>query len=129
MLKLDNALGIHAKSLVLRSYRSEVLANNIANSDTPNFKARDFDFQKALQQAQTGSSAQINKTHQQHLGLNTKHNIDLAYRTSMQKTLDGNTVDAHQEINAFSQNAFQYEASLNFLNGRVKGIITALRGE
>lgn len=126
--------GIHAEALALRSQRLELIASNIANADTPGFKARDLDFQAALAAAQSGAAPErLAATDAAHLpagaavagapgGL-------AVYRTPTQPSLDGNTVDAQREHAAFAQAALEYQASLQFVEGRVRTLMTAITGE
>ncbi len=128
-LSIDNYLGVHATALTLRSQRAEILANNMANADTPNFKARDIDFRKVLQQT---SSHAINpvRTHEAHITVDSmNHGDNPMYRVPQKASLDGNTVDMDTERGEFTENAVRYQASLEFLNKRIKGILNALRGE
>ena len=129
-MKFDDAFGIHERALLLRSQRAEVLAANLANADTPGYKARDFDF-KAMLASEVQSSSRMRTTHSQHM--QTEQGMvppaQLLYRTPLQPSLDGNTVDTEQEHTAFSANAVEYQASLNFLNGKIAGLRKALRGE
>ncbi|MDP2901546.1 MAG: flagellar basal body rod protein FlgB [Methylovulum sp.] len=128
-INFDRALGIHPQALALREKRSEVLAANLANADTPNFKARDMDFTSVLkktmppnvglERTQTGHIA----SEQQLLGAN------LMYRNPYQASLDGNTVEPHIEQAKYSENAVQYEASLQFVSSKFAGLMTTLRGQ
>ncbi|MDH4133531.1 MAG: flagellar basal body rod protein FlgB [Gammaproteobacteria bacterium] len=131
---IDAALGIHPQALALRARRAEVLAANLANSDTPNYKARDIDFRAALSGAVAAQGtngltlAATDVAHQP--GENGAGvNAALLYRTPMQPSIDGNTVDQHLEYSQFAQNALQYQASLTFLGGRIKTLLTAIRGD
>lgn len=129
-LIIDQALGIHADALRLRAARAELLANNLANADTPGFKAQDIDFAEALKQLQDGNSSATlagnsSSSHQ----LTGTNSLNIKYREPKQGSLDGNTVDKHQEVAQFSQNALQYQATLNFMNDRIRNLMTALRGE
>jgi flagellar basal-body rod protein FlgB len=128
----DNILGIHEKALHLQGKRAEVLASNLANADTPGYKARDIDFQSALKNASKGmNSAQplhaTNKGHIQPQGY--FHGAELQYRQPLQDSLDGNTVEPQVEIAQYTENSMRYMASLNFVGSKLSGIITALRGE
>jgi len=129
-MDFDKAFGIHAQALTLRSRRAEVIAGNLANADTPGFKARDFDFHKVLNQEIQGS-VRVRTTSQRHIqpdsGLVSP--AQMLYRTPMQPSLDGNTVDTEQEHIAFSTNALEYQTSLSFLNGKISGLRKAIRGE
>ena len=132
-LNFDRALGIHEQALKFRAERASVLANNLANADTPNFKARDLDFQAVLQAQQSGaaSSFSAQRTHAQHLP--AEGFIDqaaaLRFRTPSQPSIDGNTVDTEVEKAKFADNALDFQASFTFLNSKFKGLMTALRGE
>ena len=127
---MDNLFGIHATALKLRAGRAELLAANIANADTPNYKARDIDFKKALNMAGTrnGDMVTTNARHIDSSG-NSKTGAQIMYRTPTQPSLDGNTVELQTERSAFMENSMMYQTSLRFLNGRINGLITAIRGE
>jgi flagellar basal-body rod protein FlgB len=129
-MNFDNTFGIHERALLLRSQRAEVLAANLANADTPGYKARDFDF-KSMLANEVDNSTRLRTTSSQHI--QTEEGIvppsQLLYRTPMQPSLDGNTVDAEQEHSAFSSNAIEYQATLTFINSKIAGIRKALRGE
>lgn len=129
---LDKALGIHDDALKLRSQRSSVIASNIANTDTPNFKARDFDFQKILSVAASRSqpsNISMATTSKLHLNGGTSIDGDLLYRNPTQPALDGNTVDTQAEHTRFAENTFMYQASLSFLSSKFKGISYAIKGQ
>lgn len=127
----DKALGIHEQALLLRSKRTEVLANNIANVNTPGFKARDIDFHNVLKQ-QTGNDASSALTRNSPLHMSSTSSPDkvtLSYRVAAQASLDGNTVDEQLENAAFARNSIDHQASFQFLNGKFMGLMKALRGE
>ena len=131
---MDNLFGIHATALKLRANRAQVLAANIANADTPNYKARDIDFKQSLAQAvgkAGGKSSEMITTHARHLDVsgNSSMGTELLYRTPTQPSLDGNTVELQAERSAFLENSMMYQASLRFMNGKISGLITAIRGE
>jgi flagellar basal-body rod protein FlgB len=130
---LDNIFGVHANGMLVRAKRTEILANNLANADTPNFKARDIDFKQVLNQAQQSTGGMRMRTsHPRHLetGVNAgTGSAELLYRNPTQPSVDGNTVDTQAEKSQFIQNAIQYQASIRFLNGKISGLKTALRGE
>ncbi|MCF6193776.1 MAG: flagellar basal body rod protein FlgB [Kangiellaceae bacterium] len=130
-ISFDKAFGIHEVALNLRAERAEVLANNLANADTPNFKARDIDFVKAFKQATGLRQSGLVRTHENHLDSRIGAEIPgLSYRIPLQPdTGDGNSVEAQIEQTKFAENAMQYKASLTFLSGRIKGLISAIRGE
>ncbi len=129
---LDNAFGIHAEALKLRARRTAQLASNIANVDTPNYKARDIDFNAAMKQVQqANSSSTLNRTQKGHMMMSGQSSTSapLRFRVPTQPSIDGNTVNAQLEQAQFAKNAVEYQASFNFLNGRIKGLLTAIRGE
>jgi len=131
-INFNKAFGIHEQALDVQSRRSAVLANNIANADTPGFKARDIDFRQALQNAMhANQSPGLARTDSRHFSANSRYlNTEQQYRVPMQPdTGDGNTVDANVEQAAFAQNAIQYQTSLTFLNSKIRGLLTAIRGE
>ncbi len=129
-MRFDDVLGVHAQALQLKARRAEVLAANIANADTPGYKARDFDFRQILQQEQS-SSVRMRATRPGHIqpdaGLVPES--QLAYRIPSQPSLDGNTVDSQLEHAAYAENALEYQASLRFLNGDIKRLMSAIRGQ
>lgn len=131
--KIDNAFSFQEKALGLRAYRQQVLAGNIANADTPNYKARDFDFTSALRNAVSGrNSAQLPlaTTATRHMQTGAGDGpVRLQYRTPAQGSVDGNTVDMDVERAQFSENAIQYEATLTFITGRVKTLMAAIQGQ
>ena len=129
-MKLDNLLGIHEQALELRARRAEVLASNIANADTPGYQARDFDFRAMLQQ-EMGSTVRLQVTRPGHI--QTEGGIvppsQMGYRVPSQPSLDGNTVDTQLEHAAFASNALEYQASLQFLGGEIRTLMTAIKGQ
>jgi flagellar basal-body rod protein FlgB len=133
---LDTYLGIHPAALKLRSQRTELLANNLANADTPNFKARDIDFRSALAAAggksEPGTALTMTATRAGHIPIGvdsgTGHPHQL-YRTPLAPSLDGNTVDAQLEQAAFAENAVRYQATLQFLGGKFRSLLTAITGQ
>ena len=131
--KLDDALRFQQTALNLRATRQELLASNIANADTPNYKARDVDFASALRNAMAGTPAELPavKTSPMHLEGNSGASImgaPVMYRKPVQPSADGNTVDMDVERAQFADNALRYEASVMFVNARLKGILTAIQG-
>jgi len=129
-INIDNYLGLHSTALNLRSQRAKLLANNLANADTPNYKARDIDFRSSLQKARQNHGAQPGKTHAAHIPLTANAGAHaLQYRVPTQPSLDGNTVDTQVEQGKFTDNAIRYQASLQFLNKRITGLIRTLRSE
>ncbi len=130
-ISFDKAFGIHEAALNLKAQRAEVLASNLANADTPNYKARDIDFSKALQMASSNHHSGLKRTHVGHMDSHIGTEIPgLSYRIPMQPdTGDGNSVEAQIEQTKFAENAMHYQASLTFLNGRIKGLLSAIKGE
>lgn len=130
----DSIFGIHEAAFRVRNERSQLLANNLANADTPNFKAKDIDFRKALSDASMDldtSSSQMQRTHSGHIaenGLPTTSSF-LMYRQPTQPALDGNTVETHIEKAQFMENSLQQQATLEFIDSKISGIRSALRGE
>ncbi len=128
-INLDTIFGIHPDALVLRAKRAEVIASNIANADTPGYKAQGMDFQKALAQATKKQTMAMSQTNEKHLNTRMSLNDQLEYRIPNQPdTGDGNTVDVQVERNLYLENSLEYQASLQFLNGRIKGLRKALTG-
>ncbi|WPP01281.1 flagellar basal body rod protein FlgB [Pseudomonas sp. HR96] len=134
-INFDSALGVSEQALNFRAKRAEVLANNIANADTPNYKARDMDFSEVLAaQAEKGSKGAFglettNSKHIEASGFDDVADATLKYRTSTQPSLDQNTVDAQIEQSNYAQNAVGFNASFTLLNAKFKGLVSAIRGE
>jgi flagellar basal-body rod protein FlgB len=131
-ISFDSALGIHESALRLRGQRAGVLANNLANIDTPNFKARDLDFKQLLSQQTSGSNhfaAQMTNEH--HISADTMlgEEAGLMYRTPQQLSVDGNTVEDQIEHAEYMKNTLAFQASFQFLNSRFQGLKTAIRGD
>ena len=127
MNMIDNALGVHAQALGLRSKRMEVLARNIANADTPHFKAKDIDFRSVLKQTREDA---LNSTHNMHMKIAMEEDSGgEKYRVPFNASFDGNTVEMNVEQAKFGQVAADYQTTLNILENRVSGIRRALRGD
>ena len=140
MGKLDEALRFQETALGLRAQRQQVLASNIANADTPNYKARDIDFNKALTQAMSQTASQsavgpvgLTKTSPAHLAGSapnqTMNGVPLLYRGVYQGSVDGNTVDMDAERNQFTDNALRYEASITLIGAQIKNLLAAIQGQ
>lgn len=142
MNKLDAALNFHQTALRVRNQRQELLASNIANADTPQYKARDIDFksamQSALQQSAAGKPAasagamqQTNTSHMNGQGSNgyVGSASDPLFRSVVQGSVDGNTVDMDVERNAYVDNGIRYEASLTMISGQIKKMLSAINGQ
>jgi flagellar basal-body rod protein FlgB len=127
----DNVFGIHEQALLLHGQRLSVLANNLANADTPNFKARDIDFAAVLSGAQGDTPLPVAVTHAAHLVMNEGEVPDgeLQYRNPYQASLDGNTVEMPVEQAAFSENNVRYQASLTFINSQISLLQYAIAGQ
>ena len=136
--KLDNYLRFNETALSLRSQRQELIASNIANADTPNFKARDIDFASAMQGALAkaagvttgaGQLAATNKAHVQAAadGKALPDGTPVLYRGIVQGAVDGNTVDMDVERNQFADNALRYEAGITMINHQIRGLMAAIQ--
>jgi flagellar basal-body rod protein FlgB len=125
---IDRAFGVHAEALQLRARRGELLASNLANADTPNYKARDMDFRNVLRAAQADTA--LATTHAGHLhAQGGVSRMQTLYRVPSHASLDGNTVDTQIEQAEFAENAVRYRTSLRFLSGKVNGLMKAIKGE
>ncbi|MBT8136699.1 MAG: flagellar basal body rod protein FlgB [Gammaproteobacteria bacterium] len=125
----DTALGIHPQAVMVRSRRMQVIASNLANADTPGYQARDLDFREMLRSESSG--ARIMRTHARHLDSAAAGNSaggELKYRNPLQPSVDGNTVEPQFEQAAFADNAIRYQASLRFLEGRIRSLSDAITG-
>ena len=128
MKSIANHIQLHANALNLRSKRNEILASNIVNASTPNFKARDIDFSKELQARMDVGPVRVS---------NLKHlkfysgvdNGRAQFRQSVHPSQDGNTVELHVEQMEFSENVMRYQTSLEFLNRKFNGLLSAIKGE
>jgi len=133
---MESIFGIHEKALMVRAQREQVLANNLANADTPNYKARDVDWRRELKSAsedmmRSPYKPDLKMTNPRHIEAfaDMSTNDFLKYRVPTQAALDGNTVETHIEKAKFMENALQYQATLSFLNGKISGIRNALKGQ
>lgn len=134
--QLDQLLHFQHTALNLRAYREQLISSNIANADTPNYKARDIEFGSALQKAlQGGGSADqrvdLQLTSSRHIPASAAIPLptQVKFRTELQSSVDGNTVDMDTERAAFAENSVQYEASLTFINGMLKTMQMAVTGQ
>jgi len=129
MKLLDGALGIHGQALSVRTKRLELLAQNLANADTPNFKARDIDFRQVLAEANNQTTA-MTATRDAHYELGETGNPDgILFRVPFNTAVDGNTVESSIEQAQYGKAAAQYQTTLNFLESRIAGVRKALRGD
>jgi flagellar basal-body rod protein FlgB len=130
---LDRLLDLPQAALGVRATRQQALASNIANADTPHFKARDLDFRSALQSAMGGSAGgpvELVRTSVHHLAAQGGAlDPSMMYRTETQSSVDGNTVDMDVERAAFAENSVQYEALLTFISGRLRTMQNAIQGQ
>lgn len=122
-------MALHEQALKFRAHRNEVLSSNIANADTPNYKARDLDFASVLK-SESGGSIRLQQTSALHIqpADSMATGASLKYRLPSQPTLDGNTVESDVEQAAFAENAVQYRASLAFLDGQIRSLRYAIKG-
>ena len=127
----ENIFGIHEQALLLHGQRIGVLATNMANADTPNFKARDIDFSEVLAGTDDSARLAMSTTQASHIAMNNAESGggELKYRNPFQASLDGNTVEMPVEQAAFSENNVRYQATLTFLSARFKGLMTAITGQ
>jgi len=123
----SSAFGIHERALGVRSQRMEVLARNIANADTPNYKAQDVDFKAMLKEAKTEYLTATNEKH--YAGLTESPDNGMRYRTPFNSSFDGNTVEMNVEQAQYGKAASDYQATLQFLENRISGLRKAMRGE
>lgn len=133
-INFSKALGIHEQALSFRAQRAEVLANNIANADTPHYQARDMDFASVLSaqaEQHTQQQSAMQRTHSQHIDVQPMQMMDpaLRFRNPHHASIDQNTVDLQVEQSHYAENAVQFQASFTLLNSKFKGLMTALRGE
>lgn len=131
--RIGDEFSFYKTALDLRQQRQEVLAANIANADTPNYKARDFDFSQALKGAMHDKlslpNTKLSLTSTNHIAAAAKAapSADLLYRQPLQPSLDGNTVDMDAERMAFAENTMHYQSNLNVLSQRIKTLMAALQ--
>jgi flagellar basal-body rod protein FlgB len=115
---IDKLMQFQTAALKLRSYRQELISANIANSDTPNYKAVDFDFGSALKAATASDGAASDPA----------ASTPLQYRTPAQSSLDGNSVEMDAERAKFADNTVRYEASMRYLSAQIKTMLAAITG-
>ncbi|WP_432697697.1 flagellar basal body rod protein FlgB [Marinobacterium sp. YM272] len=130
-INFDSALGIHDDALLLRARRAEVLANNIANADTPGFKARDIDFASVLRGEQDAMSLELETTSFGHSNefIEPDFAAELMFRNPYQPSVDGNTVEVQEEMARYTDNAIRFQSSFTFLNSKFTGLMNAVKGE
>lgn len=133
MADLQSHLGVYSKALDLRAQRQQILASNIANADTPNYKARDFDFSAAMSRAMAGQPAggalEMTRTASGHqAGAGGSGGVALQYRSESQSAVDGNTVDMDIERAQIADNAIQYQILTQLISDKFSGLRTAMSG-
>lgn len=130
-ISIDRAFSVHDEALTLRSRRTSIIASNIANSDTPNYKAKDMDFVSMMKKAQKSDQQFVMKTtDSKHLSNHQPlQSQSVMYRNTLNPSLDGNTVDMHVEQAKFSENAIKYQSSFTFLNGKINSLMLAIKGQ
>jgi len=128
MKLFDSAFGIHERALDLRGQRMEVIAQNIANVDTPFYKAKDVDFKQVLDETQTERS--MRATHSAHIqSAASVQQGNTVFTIPFNPSIDGNTVEMSVEQAKYGKAAAQYQATLRFIEGDISGIRKALRGD
>lgn len=128
MKTIQDHIKVHSEALGLRSKRNEILASNIANAATPNFKAKDLDFKEVFD-ARMGFG-KVNTSNSRHLEVLSVENQDgIGFRQNVTPSMDGNTVELHVEQMQFSENVIRYQTSLEFLNRKISGLMAAIKGE
>ncbi len=130
-MSFDSILGPHEQALNMQAQRARILGANLANADTPGYKAQDLDFKAAMSQAESASFAQpLTTTSSRHMQPEGYiFGAELMYRQPLQPSLDGNTVEAQVEMAEFTENSMRYLTSLQILSGRINKMMSALRGE
>ena len=130
-ISIDNVFGIHENAMHLQSRRAQLLSQNLANSDTPGYKAKDINFKDALKSASNGNVENpLNATQRGHIQPKGFFmGIEEMYRKPTQSSLDGNTVEPHVEMGQFSENSMRYLMTLRIMSGKINGMLSAIRGE
>ena len=128
MDSIKNQISFYGSALKLRGERNNILASNIANAATPNYKARDISFEDEINKM--SNNGPIKSTHNNHISYNSSNSFNEAsYREPLVIALDGNTVEMAVEQMQFSENTMRYQTTVNFLNGKIQKIMSAIRGE
>ena len=128
MAGIKQYLEIHSAALSLRNKKNEIIASNIANAATPNYKARDLDFKSEMSRhLKTGN---LTTTNEKHFSLmRPVSHKGVSFREPLQQSLDGNTVELAVEQMEFSENSIRYSTTLSFLNSKISGLMSAIKGE
>ena len=128
MSGIKQYLDIHSQALSLRNKKNEIIASNIANAATPNYKARDLDFN--MEMSRHLKTGKLKITDDKHIPLmRPVSHKGVSFREPLQQSLDGNTVELAVEQMEFSENSIRYSTTLNFLNSKISGLMSAIRGE
>ena len=128
MNNIKEYLSFHSSALALRAKRNTILASNIANAATPNFKARDIDFSSEMKRA--NGIGELNVTNSSHIkSYSGRRGDSTLYRDPVNPSLDGNTVELSVEQMEFSENIMKYQTTLTFLNKKISGLMSAIKGE
>ena len=128
-ISFEKAFGIYPQSIQVSAERAEIIAGNIANADTPGYKAKGLDFKAALAQAASKQQTGMTRTNEKHFDVRMELNNGVGFRVPDQAdTGDGNNVDVQVERNLYLKNSMEYQASLQFLNGSIKGLRKAITG-
>ena len=130
-ISINNAFGIHENAMHLQTRRAQMLSQNLANSDTPGYKAKDIDFKATLKSIENGNSGEpLKATQRGHIQPKGFFmGAESMYRQPMQPSLDGNTVEPHVEMAEFTDNSMRYLMTLRIMSGRINGMLSAIRGE
>jgi flagellar basal-body rod protein FlgB len=128
MSGIKQYLDLHSQALSLRNKKNEIIASNIANAATPNYKARDLDFN--MEMSRHLKTGKLTITSDKHIPLmRPVSHKGVSFREPLQQSLDGNTVELAVEQMEFSENSIRYSTTLNFLNSKISGLMSAIRGE
>ena len=130
-ISIDNVFGIHENAMHLQTRRAQLLSQNLANSDTPGYKAKDLDFKSALKSVANGKLDEpLKSTQRGHIQPKGFFmGVESMYRQPMQSSLDGNTVEPHIEMGQFTENSMRYLMTLRIMSGKINGMLSAIRGE
>lgn len=131
-VSFGSAFNLHEQALYLQARRTELLSSNLANAETPQYKAKDFDFKASLQAAIRNpfGSKVLEETNLKHIQpTNSDARFETLYRMPYQTSLDGNTVESQVEMSEFNDNSIRYMTSLRFLNGKIQTLMSAIRGD
>ena len=125
----DKGFDLHSQGMQIRTQRAEIIASNIANADTPGYKAKGLDFKQALARAASNQQMGMSRTNEKHLDTRTEINNSVDFRVPNQAdTGDGNSVDVQVERNLYLKNSMEYQASIQFLNGKIKAMKKVISG-